>query len=122
MTHVKTSLFYPQSNGKLERFHGTIKEECIRSGVPHSLDDTRRMVQKYISYYNDTRLHSAIGYVAPLDKLEGRDVEIFKERGRKLEATRGQRKQKRHKAYSGKQLLRKCRCPLKQTVQKSISD
>jgi len=58
------------------------------------------MVQKYISHYNNTRLHSAIGYVAPLYKLEGRDIEIFKERDRKLEEAREQRKQKRHKAYS----------------------
>lgn len=99
MTHVKTSPYYPQSNGKLERFHGTIKEECIRPGVPLSLDDARRMVQKYISYYNETRLHSAIGYVAPLDKLEGRDIEIFKERDRKLEAARELRKHKRQRAY-----------------------
>lgn len=99
MTHVKTSPYYPQSNGKLERFHGTIKEECIRPGVPLSLDDARRMVQKYISYYNETRLHSAIGYVAPLDKLEGRDIEIFKERDRKLEAARELRKLKRQRTY-----------------------
>ena len=38
--------------------------------------------------------------IAPFDKLEGRDVEIFKERDRKLETAREQRKQKRHKAYS----------------------
>lgn len=100
MTHVKTSPFYPQSNGKLERFHGTIKEECIRPGVPLSLDDARRMVQKYITHYNETRLHSAIGYVAPLDKLEGRDIEIFKERDRKLEAARESRKLKRQRSYS----------------------
>ena len=100
MTHVKTSPFYPQSNGKLERFHGTIKEECIRPGVPLSLDDARRMVQKYISYYNETRLHSAIGYVSPLDRLEGRDMEIFKERDRKLEAARELRKHKRQRTYS----------------------
>jgi len=56
------------------------------------------MVQKFRSYYNNRRLHSAIGYVAPLDKLEGRDVEIFKERDKKLEAAREQRKQKRYKA------------------------
>ena len=100
MTHVKTSPFYPQSNGKLERFHAIIKEECIRPGVPLSLDDARRMVQKYIAHYNETRLHSAIGYVAPLDKLEGRDVEIFKERDRKLEAARELRKHKRQRVYS----------------------
>ena len=95
MTHVRTSPFYPQSNGKLERFHQTIKGECIRPGVPLSLDDARRIVEKYIEHYNTVRLHSAIGYVAPADKLSGRDQDIFKERDRKLEAARELRKQKR---------------------------
>ena len=100
MTHVRTSPFYPQSNGKLERFHKTIKAECIRPGVPLSLDDARRIVEKYIEHYNTVRLHSAIGYVAPADKLNGRDQAIFKERDRKLEEARELRKQKRQQAYS----------------------
>ena len=99
MTHVRTSPFYPQSNGKLERFHKTIKTECIRPGTPLSLDDARRMVEKYIEHYNTVRLHSAIGYVTPSDKLNGRDQEIFKERDRKLEEARELRKQKRQRAY-----------------------
>ena len=65
-----------------------------------SHDDARRMVQKYITYYNETRLHSAIGYVSPLDRLEGRDMEIFKERDRKLEAARELRKHQRQRSYS----------------------
>lgn len=100
MTHVRTSPYYPQSNGKLERFHKTIKSECIRPGVPLSLDDARRIVEKYIEHYNTVRLHSAIGYVTPADKLNGRDQEIFKERDRKLEEARELRKQKRQKAFS----------------------
>ena len=72
MTHVRTSPFYPQSNGKLERFHATIKQECIRPKVPLSLDEARKQVADYIRYYNDERLHSALGYVAPKIKLEGR--------------------------------------------------
>jgi transposase InsO family protein len=100
MTHVRTSPFYPQSNGKLERFHGTIKSECIRPGVPLSLEDARNMVEKYIAHYNNVMLHSAIGYVAPLDKMIGRDLEIFKERDRKLEQARDLRKLKRNQAYS----------------------
>lgn len=99
MTHVKTSPYYPQSNGKLERFHGTIKDECIRPGVPLSLDDARRMVAKYIGHYNNVRLHSAIGYVTPNDKLNDRDQEIFKKRDRKLEEARELRKQKRQQAF-----------------------
>jgi putative transposase len=92
MTYVRTSPYYPQSNGKLVRFHKTIKTECIRPGVPLSLDDARRIVEKYIEHYNTVRLHSAIGYVTPADKLNGRDQEIFKERDRKLEEARELRK------------------------------
>jgi putative transposase len=95
MTHVRTSPFYPQSNGKLERFHQTIKEECIRPKTPLSLEDARRIAGEYIEYYNNVRLHSAIGYVAPTDKLAGRDLEIFKERDRKLEEAREARRKKR---------------------------
>ena len=116
MTHVRTSPFYPQSNGKLERFHKTIKNECIRPGVPLSLDDARRIVEKYIEHYNTVRLHSAIGYVAPADKLNGRDQEIFKERDRKLEEARELRKQKRLKAYSHISNPGKADLPLTQAV------
>lgn len=99
MTHVKTSPYYPQSNGKLERFHKTIKTECIRPKTPLSLDDARRIVAEYIEHYNNVRLHSSIGYIAPVDKLNVRDKEIFKERDSKLEAARAQRRFKRQQAY-----------------------
>jgi putative transposase len=99
MTHVKTSPFHPQSNGKIERWHKTIKQECIRPDVPLSLDDARQIVGKYIEYYNTVRLHSSLGYIAPADKLNGRDQEIFKERDCKLEAAREQRKRKREKRF-----------------------
>jgi putative transposase len=95
MTHVKTSPFYPQSNGKIERWHQSLKRECIRPGVPLSLEDARRLVEGYIDHYNQVRLHSALGYVTPKDKLEGREREIFAERDRKLEAARKLRQQRR---------------------------
>jgi putative transposase len=92
MTHVKTSPYYPQSNGKLERFHKTIKGECIRVRVPLSLDDARRIVDDYVEHYNNVRLHSAIGYVTPKAKLDGRDKQIFDERDRKLDEARERRR------------------------------
>jgi putative transposase len=95
MTHVRTSPFYPQSNGKLERYHKTIKNECIRPKVVFSLEEARDQITNYIRHYNEERLHSSIGYVAPKDKLEGRDKQIFKERDSKLEAARVARQQKR---------------------------
>jgi hypothetical protein len=46
--------------------------------TPLSLDDARRIVSDYIGHYNDVRLHSAIGYIAPTDKLNGKDKDILK--------------------------------------------
>ena len=98
MTHVRTSPYYPQSNGKLERFHGSIKGECLRPGTPISLEDAIRIVTRYVEHYNEVRLHSAIGYVAPADKLAGREAEIFAARDRKLAEARERRKEQREAA------------------------
>ena len=98
MTHVKTSPYYPQSNGKIERWHRILKEECIRPGTPLTPEDARRIVGKFVAHYNTIRLHSAIGYLTPKDKLEGREQEIFAARDRKLEAARERRKAKRQAA------------------------
>jgi putative transposase len=92
MTHVRTSPFYPQSNGKIERFHKTLKVTCIRPKTPLTLEDARRITGLFIDRYNNERLHSAIGYVAPCDKLEGRAPAIFAERKRKLHEARERRK------------------------------
>jgi transposase InsO family protein len=98
MTHVRTSPYYPQSNGKIERWHRTIKGDCIRPQTPLSLEDARRIVARYVEQYNTVRLHSAIGYVTPQAKLEGREKAIFAERDRKLEQARERRKAQRHAA------------------------
>jgi len=95
MTHVKTSPYYPQSNGKIERWHGTLKQECIRPKTPLSLDDARRLTGEYVEHYNNERLHSAIGYVAPNDRLQGREKRIWDERDRKLDEAREIRKARR---------------------------
>jgi putative transposase len=74
MTHVRTSPSYPQSNGKLERWHESLKSECIRPRTPLSLQDAKRLIQQYVDRYNNVRSHSAIGYVTPKDMLAGRQT------------------------------------------------
>ena len=92
MTHVRTSPYYPQSNGKIERWHRSIKSECVRPGTPLTVEDAIRLIEGYVRHYNEVRLHSAIDYATPADKLSGRDKEIFAERDRKLEEARIRRK------------------------------
>jgi len=75
MTHVRTSPYYPQSNGKLERWHKSLKSECIRPGTPLTPEDARRLIQQYVDHYNTVRLHSAIGFITPADMLAGRQAE-----------------------------------------------
>jgi hypothetical protein len=79
-------------------FYYLTSMDCIRPHVPLSLDDARRLVESFVEHYNHVRLHSAIGYVTPADKLAGREAEIFAERDRKLEAARERRRQARQLA------------------------
>ena len=93
MTHVRTSPYYPQSNGKLERWNKSIKSECIRPGVPLSMDDAEQLISQYVEVYNEQRLHSAIGYVTPRAMLEGRQAEIHAARDHKLKVARKRREE-----------------------------
>jgi transposase InsO family protein len=98
MTHVRTSPYYPQSNGKIERWHGTLKRDCIRPNVPLSLEEARRLVERFVEDYNHARLHSALGDVTPADRLAGRHEAIFAERDRKLAEARERRAARRREA------------------------
>jgi transposase InsO family protein len=105
MNHVRTSFGYPQSNGKLERWHFSLKAECIRPKTPLSLEDGRKLVEQFVQRYNTVRLHSALGYVTPQDKLLGREKVIFAERDRKLQEAREQRRRNRQAAIEEKELM-----------------
>jgi transposase InsO family protein len=95
MSHVRTSPGYPQSNGKMERWHKTVKVEAIRPKTPLTVDQARQVVAQFVLYYNTVRLHSAIGYITPEAKLLGRETVIFAERKRKLQQARQRRRQNR---------------------------
>ena len=94
MTHVRTSFYYPQSNGKMKRWYQTLKGDCIRVQAPLSLDDARRLVADFVIHYNAVRLHSAIAYIAPVGKLAGRAETIWAARREKLAAANARRQAK----------------------------
>ena len=101
MTHVRTSPYYPQSNGKIEAWHKSLKKECIRPAEPKTYDEAVRLVERYVNNYNDERLHSALGYITPKDQLEGHADSIFESRDRKLENARAERTICRENARAG---------------------
>lgn len=96
ISHVRTSPYYPQSNGKIERWHGSLKTECIRPSCPGSLDEARSRLETFVIHYNQVRLHSAIGYLTPADKLNGLEEVIVAERKRKLAEARRKRQARRN--------------------------
>jgi len=71
---------------------------ALRPATPLSLDEARRLLAGYVEHYSTVRLHSAIGYVTPKDMLERRQLQIFTERDRKLQAARQQRRRSRQQA------------------------
>jgi transposase InsO family protein len=95
MTHVRTSPYYPQSNGKIEAWNKTLKVTTIRPKRPATLDEARRLVEAFVDHYNGVRLHSAIGYVTPNDMLAGRQQAIWDARDARLEQARELRRQRR---------------------------
>ena len=102
MTHVRTSPYYPQSNGKIERWHKTLKHETIRIKSPSSLEEARTTVARFVDHYNNRRLHSAIGYIAPADRLAGKHEDIWAARDQKLDLARQRRASDRQAARASR--------------------
>jgi transposase InsO family protein len=82
--HTLTSANHPQSNGKLERFHRTLKTEHVRRSAYLDYQDARIRMAQWIAYYNSQRLHSAIWYLTPNDVFYGRTANRLAERKEKL--------------------------------------
>jgi putative transposase len=55
-----TSPYYPQSNGKIERWHKTLKQQAIQPKTPLTLEDAKRITADFVDHYNNHRLHSAL--------------------------------------------------------------
>ena len=78
--HILASPSHPQTNGKLEPYHRTIKLDVnqIPYDVPRNLEVT---ITGFENYYNNWRYHKALGNVTPSDALDGRREEILERKG-----------------------------------------
>ena len=74
--HILATLFRPQTNGKLERYHQRLKRDVNQ--VPYELpSDLEAAIVAFVSYYNYRRYHKALGNVAPHGIRKGRRQEIL---------------------------------------------
>jgi len=98
LQHIRTSIAYPQSNGKIERFHKTINSECLKTTSLIDFDDARSQIANYIKKYNTKSLHSSLFYLTPEDFLFGRIDEKLSQRIAKLEQAKLNRLEARYVA------------------------
>lgn len=92
LRHIRTSPSYPQSNGKIERFHRSLEEECVRNTSMINIKDARNQIDAYVDHYNNKRLHSALYYLRPVDYLENNVDELLKIRQDKMDKAAEERR------------------------------
>ena len=94
ISHSRTRDCHPQSNGKMERFHRSLKSECVRIRAMGDLEEARRLIAVYVRQYNTERLHSALHYLTPEDYLRGAEhvQQRRAERGRAVQAAAERRR------------------------------
>ena len=91
---VFTRRNHPQTNGKIERLNGTVKQEAIRPNSPQSYQEAWDVLNDYSYQYNHQRLHAGIKYLRPSDMFFGRGQQVLTERRIKIESARKFRKHK----------------------------
>ena len=94
--HILATPFHPQTNGKLERYHQTLKRDVNQ--LPYELpSDLEAAIVAFVGYYNYRRYHKALGNVTPSDVLKGRRPEILRRR-KEVQAQTIQRRRRRNRA------------------------
>ena len=94
--HILATHFHPQTNGKLERYHQTLKRDVNQ--LPYEVpSDLEAAIVAFVSYYNYRRYHKALGNVTPSDVLRGRREEILRRR-REVQAQTIERRRQHNRA------------------------
>jgi transposase InsO family protein len=98
--HILAAPYHPQTNGKLERYHQSIKQEVNQ--VPYEVPgDLEVATLGFVDYYNNRRYHKALGNVTPDDVLKGRrDGILIRRREVKAQTLRWRQRYNRQRRES----------------------
>lgn len=84
---------HPQSNGRIERYHCSVREEALGDTEAESLYRARDLLAKWVRYYNEERLHFVLEYLRPVDYYLGNPQALLAERKKKLREAAARRKE-----------------------------
>jgi transposase InsO family protein len=74
--HLKCAPYYPQGNGKAEAFIKTLNRELLTRHTFDTLEELQAALERYLTFYNNYRLHSALGWQTPVSRYAGRAITI----------------------------------------------
>ena len=96
---IKIRIKHPESNGAIERFHRSLREECLSDKELKDKYSAADIISAWVDYYNNERLHASLHYLRPVDYLNGKQEERFAERKEKVKRAQQRRRFENLKHY-----------------------
>ena len=79
MDHVRGAPYHPQTQGKIERWHQTLKNRILLENY-YLPGDLENQIGAFVEHYNNHRYHESLNNVTPADAYFGRDTAIIERR------------------------------------------
>ena len=91
MSHVRGALYHPQTQGKIERWHQTLKNRILLE-IYFLPDDPGKQIELFVDHYNHERYHESLNNLTPADVYFGRGQSILAKRQRTKKSTVAKRR------------------------------